>query len=62
MSEPRYTKAEMRAHAKEIEVLRKEAVRSWKQDRVGNCSIVIMTFKEYLALTAKRRRACSGSL
>lgn len=46
--EPRYSAAEIRDRIKEIEALRRKAVASWKADKVGANSIVIMTFEDYL--------------
>lgn len=55
MSEPRYSAQEMRAKKKEVERLRDRAVRSWTKDRVGNCSLVIMTFGDYMKLAYRTR-------
>jgi hypothetical protein len=44
----------MRDRAREVEALRRRAVRSWNADRVGACALVIMTFAEYLALVTPK--------
>lgn len=58
--EPEYTAKEMRARKKEIRKLRDQAVRSWEKDRVGSVAIVMMTFREYLALVGATKRKAAA--
>lgn len=51
--EPRYTAKEIRERRKEIDALRRRAVASWRKDRVGAASIVIMPFEEYFEMRTK---------
>lgn len=55
MTEPRYSAKEMRERKREVKRLRERALRSWTKDRVGNTSLVVMTFADYLKLTDKKR-------
>jgi hypothetical protein len=62
-SEPRYSAKERRARRAEVKRLRDEAVRSWNADDGSGdpektcAAIVMMTYRDYLALVARAEEA-----